>query len=47
MRYYSVTDYCRETFGKKRKEKVDALSAELILQSWLDRKRREEAEQKN
>ncbi|MBP5610480.1 MAG: Holliday junction resolvase RuvX [Clostridia bacterium] len=32
-----------ETFGKKRKEKVDALSAELILQSWLDRKRREEA----
>ena len=36
-----------ETFGKKRKEKVDALSAELILQSWLDRKRREEAEQKN
>lgn len=36
-----------ETFGKKRKEKVDALSAELILQSWLDRKRREEAEQKS
>ena len=36
-----------ETFGKKRKEKVDALSAELILQSWLDKKRREEAEQKN
>ena len=35
-----------ETFGKKRKEKVDALSAELILQSWLDKKRREEAEQK-
>ena len=32
-----------ETFGKKRKEKVDALSAELILQSWLDKKRREEA----
>lgn len=32
-----------ETFGKKRKEKVDALSAELILQSWLDRKRREES----
>ena len=31
-----------ETFGKKRKEKVDALSAELILQSWLDRRRREE-----
>lgn len=36
-----------ETFGKKRKEKVDALSAELILQSWLDKKRWEEAEQKN
>ena len=36
-----------ETFGKKRKERVDALSAELILQSWLDKKRREEAEQKN
>ena len=36
-----------ETFGKKRKEKVDALSAELILQSWLDKKRREEAKQKN
>ena len=30
-----------ETFGKKRKEKVDALSAELILQSWLDRNRRD------
>jgi len=37
-RFLSAT----ETFGKKRKEKVDALSAELILQSWLDRKRREE-----
>ena len=36
-RFLSAT----ETFGKKRKEKVDALSAELILQSWLDRKRRE------
>ena len=35
-----------ETFGKKRKEKVDALSAELILQSWLDKKLREEAKQK-
>ena len=35
-----------ETFGKKRKEKVDARSAELILQSWLDRKRREESEPK-
>ena len=34
-----------ETFGKKRKEKVDALSAELILQSWLDRRRREETAQ--
>ncbi|MBR4335722.1 MAG: Holliday junction resolvase RuvX, partial [Clostridia bacterium] len=37
-RFLSAT----ETFGKKRKEKVDALSAELILQSWLDRRRREE-----
>ena len=37
-RFLSATD----TFGKKRKEKVDALSAELILQSWLDRRRREE-----
>ena len=38
-RFLSAT----ETYGKKRKEKVDALSAELILQSWLDRKRRAEA----
>lgn len=37
-RFLTATD----TFGKKRKEKVDALSAELILQSWLDRRRREE-----
>lgn len=34
-----------ETFGRKRKEKVDALSAELILQSWLDRKRRADTAQ--
>lgn len=27
------------TYGKKRKEAVDALSAELILQSYLDRER--------
>ena len=40
-RFLSAT----ETYGKKRKEKVDALSAELILQSWLDRKRRAEATQ--
>ena len=40
--------FATETFGKKRKEKVDALSAELILQSWLDRRRREEnAEKQN
>ena len=38
-RFLSAT----ETYGKKRKEKVDALSAELILQSWLDRKKREQA----
>ena len=38
-RFLSATD----TYGKKRKEKVDALSAELILQSWLDRRRREES----
>ena len=27
------------TYGKKRKEAIDALSAELILQSYLDRER--------
>ena len=27
------------TYGKKRKEAVDALSAEIILQSYLDRER--------
>lgn len=28
-----------ETFGKKRKNAIDALSAELILQSYIDRER--------
>lgn len=28
-----------ETFGKKRKEKIDTLSAEIILQSYIDRER--------
>lgn len=27
------------TFGKKRKEKIDTLSAEIILQGYLDRER--------
>ena len=27
------------TFGKKRKNNVDTLSAEIILQSYLDRER--------
>lgn len=27
------------TFGKKRKEKIDTLSAEIILQSYLDREK--------
>ena len=35
-RFLSAT----ETFGRKRKEKIDALSAELILQSWLDKRNR-------
>ena len=30
-----------ETFGKKRRAAVDALSAELILQNYLDRERKE------
>lgn len=34
-RFLSAT----ETFGKKRKDVVDTLSAEIILQSWLDRER--------
>lgn len=33
--YLSITD----TRGKKRKEKVDALSAEIILQDFLDRRK--------
>ena len=28
-----------ETFGKRRKESVDAVSAEVILQSYIDRER--------
>ena len=35
-RFLSAT----ETFGKKRKDAIDTLSAEIILQSWLDRERR-------
>ena len=27
------------TFGKKRKDVIDTLSAELILQSYIDRER--------
>lgn len=42
-RFLSAT----ETYGKKRKEKVDALSAALILQSWLERRRREEQTEKS
>ena len=34
-RFLSAT----ETYGKKRKNVVDTLSAEIILQSWLDRQR--------
>ena len=34
-RFLSAT----ETYGKKRKDVVDTLSAEIILQSWLDRQR--------
>ena len=34
-RFLSAT----ETYGKKRKNVVDTLSAEIILQSWLDHER--------
>lgn len=34
-RFLSAT----ETFGKKRRDVVDTLSAEIILQSWLDREK--------
>ena len=34
-RYLGAT----ETFGKKRKDAVDTLSAEIILQGYLDRER--------
>ena len=34
-RYLSAT----ETFGKKRKEAIDTLSAEIILQSYIDKER--------
>jgi putative Holliday junction resolvase len=34
-RFLSAT----ETYGKKRKNVADTLSAEIILQSWLDRER--------
>ena len=33
-----------ETFGKKRRENIDTLSAEVILQSYLDRERKETTE---
>ncbi|MBO5788815.1 MAG: Holliday junction resolvase RuvX [Clostridia bacterium] len=29
-----------ETYGKKRKENIDNLSAQIILQDWLDRERK-------
>jgi RNase H-fold protein (predicted Holliday junction resolvase) len=32
------------TFGKKRKDSVDTLSAEIILQSYLDRERAQASE---
>ena len=28
------------TFGKKRKENIDNLSAQIILQDWLDREKK-------
>lgn len=31
------------TFGRKRKEQVDNLSAQIILQDWLDRERNRKA----
>ncbi|MBE6635407.1 MAG: Holliday junction resolvase RuvX [Ruminococcaceae bacterium] len=34
-RYLDVT----ETYGKKRKDKIDTLSAEIILQGYLDKER--------
>ena len=34
-RYLGAT----ETFGKKRRDAVDALSAEIILQSYIDKER--------
>ena len=39
-RFLSAT----ETYGKKRKDVVDTLSAEIILQSWLDRERNKNGE---
>lgn len=30
---------CSETYGKKRKKAIDTLSAEIILQSYIDRER--------
>ena len=35
-RYLNATDYN----GKKRKKVIDALSAQIILQSWLDCKKK-------
>jgi putative Holliday junction resolvase len=39
-RYMDTT----ETYGKKRRESVDTLSAEIILQSYLDKERKGETE---
>ena len=33
------------TFGKKRKESVDTLSAQIILQTYLDRQRAASSEE--
>lgn len=35
---YRMMDYT-QTFGKKRKDNIDALSAQIILQDWLDAQR--------
>lgn len=40
MQAYRFLD-STETFGKKRKSKIDTLSAEIILQNYLDRERAE------
>lgn len=42
-----AADYMSQTgtFGKKRKESVDTLSAQIILQTYLDRKKNARAEE--